>query len=309
MRILNFLCAVIFLFLPFSGLNAQEFKQTPMPKKTQQIAPEISVPQDIKDEMTIIRDDYAGQYNFSNLENLSKLYWRLGAFDSQDEKSIENYIKINDCKIFENFSTDDFEWKKIITSMKSYLSTQNQNFSLKYQFLISLNLGKYDGDQGGFPLINNTGFQNSRLINVQSSDFSQTVCKDNSINRNYPKSVIILLPKPFNLTFLKVDEHIAQAYILKNKKNDERTASLRLRISFNDYLGNMRGENNSVFSVLNGHVDGYEIFEDSTQRNLLLSVDFLKDSKIKTGAVSLPSKEMIIPSPMNDTMAVGFTSQ
>ncbi len=247
----------------------------------------MSMPDDIDGEMTVVEDNIANQYNFANIENLSKLYWRLGAFDYDDEDSIEKYIKINDCKIFNNFSRNDFEWQKIMDSMKPYLKNNAKLFPLTYQFTLGLTLGKYDIKKGGFEIINGTGFSNSRLINVATSDFNKEICNDNSIGMTYPKSVIILLSKPFDLNFISIDEHVAQAYILKKKQFVNREAFLRLRVTFEQYVGNLSGENNTLFSVLKGKVDGYEVFEDSGYRNILLSVDFDKEDVMQSLSSSL----------------------
>ncbi len=67
--------------------------------RAQTVAPPISMPED-NSEVTILRDEYAGKYNLSSLTNLSQLYWRLGAFDFEDDVAVSNYIKINDCKIY-----------------------------------------------------------------------------------------------------------------------------------------------------------------------------------------------------------------
>jgi len=265
-----FITFMIFNFI-FS-INAYS-QPVSIPISSQQNQKNFSLPNDNDSEMTVIKDDIVGKYLMADIENLSKLYWRLGAFDYEDKDSIEKYIKINDCKIFNNFSRNDFEWEKIMDTMRPYLKNNAKSFPLTYQFTLGLTLGKYDMQKGGFEIIDGTGFSNSRLINVATSDFNKEICNDNSIGMTYPKSVIILLSKPFDLNFISIDEHVAQAYILKKKQFVNREAFLRLRVTFEQYVGNLSGENNTLFSVLKGKVDGYEVFEDSGYRNILLSVD------------------------------------
>lgn len=271
--------------------------------------PNLSMPPD-DGEVTILRDNFAGKYNLSTLENLSKLYWRLGAFDFEDDMAVANYLKINDCKIFSEYLNDDLEWAEIVKVMKSHLEKESATFPLNYQFLLELHLGRYDAAQGGFPLVDRTGFTDAKRIEVDSIDHNKEICFDPGTIKDYPKSVIILLPKPFTLDFLKIDEHVAQAYILRKKSEYsklsderkvnayERDAYLRLRVSFSQYHGNLRGETNQTMAILYGTIDGYEIFEDSSQKRLMLSVDLKemeKKAALEGEMMSRPSEKQAAP--------------
>ena len=246
-----------------------------------------SMPIDEDEEVTVIKDEFAGKYNPSTLENLSRLYWRLGAFDFDDETAIGNYLKINDCKIYTEYLNDDLEWKEIIKTMKQHLRNDNATFPLNYQFVLQLHLGRYDMEQGGFPIIDKTGFDKSQRIEVDSIDYNRQICFDQNAIKDYPKSVMILLSKPFTLDFVKLNEHVAQAYILRKKSEYEhmdpaakinayeRDAYLRLRVTFSQYHGNLKGQNNNNLAILYGNIDGYEIFEDGSQQRLMKSVNLL----------------------------------
>lgn len=274
---------------------------SPMPK-VQEARPQIeqSLPAEAgldKSEITVLRDNYAGKYNTAKLENLSKMYWRLGAFDLQDDLAIGNYIKITDCKIYTNFVNDDMEWSRIVNTVRTQLEQARPTFPLNFQFLIELHLGRYDPELGGFPLIDKTGFTDAKRIEVDSIDARQEICYDPKAIQDYPKSIFLLLPRPFTLDFIKLDEHVAQAYILRKKSEYsrlaeevrvsryERDAYLRLRVTFNQYHGNLEGPDDSLMGILYGTIDGYEIFEDATQKRLMLSVDLTNQQA--TGQTSM----------------------
>lgn len=304
--------------LAASGVNAQEqgFEQpmitptaSPMPKEAPAVRElEQSLPNAglDKSEVTILRDNYAGQYNTATLENLSKMYWRLGAFDMQDDLAIGNYVKITDCKIYTNFVNDDLEWSKIVNTVRAQLEQTRGAFPLNFQFLIELHLGRYDPDLGGFPLTDKTGFSEAKRIEVDSIDARKEICYDPKAILDYPKSIFILLPTPFTLDFIKLDEHVAQAYILRKKseysrlpeelrvKRYERDAYLRLRVSFSQYNGNLQGPEKALMGILFGTIDGYEIFEDSTEKRLMLSVDLSQNqssSLAPSFMMSMPRSE------------------
>ncbi len=285
-----FLCAA-FIGAPLA--QAQTEPQTEAPQenfpsssltRTQTVAPPISMPED-NSEVTILRDEYAGKYNLSSLQNLSQLYWRLGAFDFDDDVAVSNYIKINDCKIYTEYLNDDMEWKQIIGVMKDHLKKSSTGFPVNFQFVLQLHLGRYDPEAGGFPVVDKTGFTDVKRLQVDSMDHSKQICFDPKPVQDYPRSVTVILSKPFTLDFVKLDEHVAQAYILRKKsefsklddatklKSYERDAYLRLRITFSQYHGNLRAQNDDTMAILYGNIDGYEIFEDSLQKRLMLSVD------------------------------------
>lgn len=263
-------------------------------------SPNISMPPS-DEEVTILRDDFAGKYNVSSLENLSRLYWRLGAFDFDDDMAVGNYLKINDCKIFTEYLNDDLEWKEIVRVMKDHLKRESATYPLNFQFVLQLRLGTYDPSRGGFPLVERTGFIDAKRIEVDSLDHNREICFDNGTIKDYPKSVVILLPEPFTLDFIKLDEHVAQAYILRKKseyskladerkiKSYERDAFLRLRITFSQYHGNLRGDAGQTMAILFGNIDGYEIFEDAGQKRLMVSVDVNKEKAKRAEASPMMS--------------------
>jgi Domain of unknown function (DUF4852) len=257
------------------------------PETAETAQPNVSLPPS-DEEVTILRDDYAGKYNLSTLQNLSKLYWRLGAFDFEDDLAVGNYLKINDCKIFTEYLNDDLEWKEIVRVMQEHLRAESATFPLNYQFVLQLHLGRYEPERGGFPLVDRTGFIDAKRIEVDSLDHNREICYDHGTIKDYPKSIVLLLPEPFTLDFIKLDEHVAQAFILRkkseyNKLADEqkvrayeRDAYLRLRVTFSQYHGNLRGDGNQTMAILFGNIDGYEIFEDAGQKRLMASVDMKK---------------------------------
>ncbi len=289
---------------------------SPMPK-AQAAKPTIeqSLPAEAgldSSEITVLRDNYAGKYNIATLENLSKMYWRLGAFDLQDDLAIGNYVKITDCKIFTNFVNDDLEWADIVKTVRGQLEQSRGTFPLNFQFLIELHLGRYDPDLGGFPLTDKTGFTEAKRIEVDSIDARQEICYDEKAIDDYPKSIFILLPKPFTLDFIKLDEHVAQAYILRKKseysklpeevrvQRYERDAYLRLRVTFSQYHGNLNADDSTLMGILFGTIDGYEIFEDAAEKRLMLSVDLSKNNQNFSGSgpvsmmMSLPTQASVV---------------
>lgn len=296
------------IFVPVGTVRAEEQSipvsaSSPMQPPAGSEDAKQSLP--MEEEVTILRDDYAGKYNLSTLVNLSKAYWRLGAFDTEDNIAVGNFLKINDCQIYTEYINDDMEWQKIMDAMKHHLDTNREKFPVNFQFLIELRLGRYDPALGGFPIGEKTQFKEAKRILVSSVEVAKPICFDPKPLAEYPRNVIILTDNPFTLDFLKLDEHVAQAYILRKKsefstlneaarvKQYERDAYLRLRVTFTQYNGNLRGEGGENLAIVFGNIDGYEVFEDRLQKRLMLSVDLKKQREQEAEASE--AEQMSVP--------------
>ncbi len=284
---------LFFIFIPVGVAIAQDESipvsaSSPMPsaaattEETKQSLPPT------EEEVTILRDDHAGKYHASTLANLSKAYWQLGAFDTEDDIAVSNFLKINDCKIYSEYINDDMEWREIMDAMKQHLDQNKNRFLTNFQFLIEMRLGRYDPELGGFPIVERTHFKDAKRILVSSVEVNKAVCFDVKPFPEYPRNIMILTDNPFTLDFLKLDEHVAQAYILRKKseysslgeaarmKEYERQVYLRLRVTFTQYNGNLRGQGGENLAIVYGTIDGYEVFEDAGQKRLMTSVDLKK---------------------------------
>ncbi len=327
--LIPFLLSLVLLF-PVYAPQAQDVPVQPLQRNDSSSATVAPIQQslppeeadskmDIRDpEVTIMRDEYAGQYHLSTLENLSRLYWRLGVFDLNDTEAVANFLKINECKIYTDYLKDDLEWKNIMVVMQDYIKKNKDMFSLNFQFVLPLELGTFDAGVGGFPIVNKTSFKGVNRIQLDSLNYNRDICFDNRPIKDYPKSVMLLLDKPFTLDLIKLDEHVAQAFILRKKaeydklpeemrvRNYQRSAYLRLRVSFSQYNGNLGGfAGQDLMAVLYGKIDGYEIFEDRELRRLMTSVSLLAPvqppPQAKDGALlqqSAPVLAPVAPSPI-----------
>lgn len=238
-------------------------------------------------EVTIVQDSRGGEYINPTLENLAQLYWKLGVFDINDDVAIDNYLRIRECGIFTDFFNDEFEWFEIREAARKKLKVEASGYPDKYKFVMPVFLGAYDQERGGFDIINNSGFPNLKRIEFISPYISDEVCNTIVNVPDYEKNILLILDKPLDYTFVKMDDHVAQAYILRKKYEAEqqieenvrvkrftRQAYVRLRMTMAEYQGNVKGLNIDRLAVLYGHLDGIDVFDDPEQKLLLTSIDF-----------------------------------
>lgn len=239
-----------------------------------------------KTEYTIIEDKYAGMYAEPTLQNISKLYWKKDALSLDNDSAIDNFMLINECDIHSKFYRDDFEWMRIREAGRKMLEENKEGFPHRFKMLIPIDLGRYDVLRGGFPLINKTAFKDLRRIEIGGNSNNYDMCGNDGIIPSYPRNLILILNKPFSYEFVNLDEHIAQAFIIRRKyekikkpkelmtKRFDRLAFARVRITFSDYQGETRGSDNFPLAIMFGKLDGIDIFEDAGEKRMLTSVDY-----------------------------------
>lgn len=268
-----------------------------MPDMAEEPAPELAVPaeppllsatavkmrEDVRTgDATVIMDKYKDDYVRGTPDNLARLYWRLGVFDSGDSRAVDNFMLITECRMYQNNINNDFEWAQIRIAAKDSLKIRKEKFPTKFEFLLPVELGNYDANRGGFPLTPATAYNNIRRLEITGNSTQRDLCGKKEEIKDYPRNVMMILENPFTYNFAKVNEHVAQAYILRKQEEIinlpveirqsryQRLAFLRLRVDFSEYQGNIRGQNGDILAILYGKLDGIDLFEDD-QEALLLS--------------------------------------
>ncbi len=236
-------------------------------------------------ESTIIEDKYAGQYQIADIKNISKLYWLKTVLDLKDDTAIDNFILINECDFYKENLKDDFKWVKVRDATRELITDQLPTYSDKFKIIVPIDLGRYETEKQGFPLINGTRFKDLRRIEVGGNDGA--ICGKLWAIESYPRNIFLILNTPFTYDFVPVDEHLAQAFIIRSKnqsvvdrpkellsKTFNRLAYARIRMSFLEYQGVTREQNRTPVAIMFGMVDGVDIFENPDETGLLNITDF-----------------------------------
>ena len=237
-------------------------------------------------DVTVLVDEHANEYYSPSVQNLSKMYWKKKTLDLKNDVAIDNFLRINECNLYEDFFTDDFEWDRIRNAARRMLEANQDSFPERFKFLLPVELGRYDSERKGFPLENNTAFIDLRRVEMGGGDNSGTICGVKHTIDFYPRNIVLALSNPFNFEFLPVDEHVAQAFLIRRKYDDfkvdnalrlqgfDRIAYARLRVYLSSYQGQARGKDNTTLAVMFGKIEGIDFFEDPYETKLLKSIDF-----------------------------------
>lgn len=236
-------------------------------------------------EVTIIKDDNAGKHVLPTVQNISKLYWKKDALSLSDNTAVDNFLLINECEIYERFYSDDFEWERIRKAARGMLKQNKENFPHEFKIIIPIDLGRYDLERKGFPLINKTALKDLRRVEIGGNPNHAPICGKQGNIEGYPRNLILILNKPLTYEFVELDEHVAQAYIIRHKyeatnrpkeletQKFDRLAFLRIRITFSEYQGTTKGSDYYPLGIMFGKLDGIDVFEDASEKRLLTSIN------------------------------------
>lgn len=258
-----------------------------------------AVPPKTDADVTVMADPFAGQYQKGTPDNLSKLYWRLRVFDLDDNAAVDNYMLINECDLYQRYIHDDFEWVKIRDAARTVLKKERDAYSNQFEFILPVRLGRYDTEYGGFHLVEGSAFENVRRMEITGNNLATEICGRNGEIKDYPRNLMLILKKPLSYGFAKVDEHVAQAFIIRKQKEVlgldydsrlkryDRVAYVRLRVNLEEYQGNLKGQDGTILSILYGTLKGVDIFGDPYGKMLLSTLDVTDPEAL--------SREMAVP--------------
>lgn len=219
------------------------------------------------------------------VENLSKLYIKLEAIDLEDDRAIDNYLRINECEIFKTYINDDFEWPVIRESAREHLKSSYDSFPRRFEFRRNFRIGRYDLETQSFPILPADQIKRTRKIEIIYNEVSSNICGTTQPLKFYPKNIMLILNRPVNISKINLPEEVAKEYLKEVKREtvvdsrrrsrDDgviRTLYLRLRVNAVDFQGitisKEGGELANIFAVL----EGVDIYKDPGFKEYLTTI-------------------------------------
>lgn len=236
-----------------------------------------------QEEQVDPKDPYGlEKYVNPTIENLSHLYWALGALDYDNAVHIDNFLLINECDMFHTYINNDLEWAEMRNSTKQFLRENGRVFPTYFKISIPLYLTRYDTEKEHF----NVNMEKSSVNYARKIEtiyyVGGTVCGKYGDIEGYPKNLILLLNRPFALPFVPVEQELARLFLdeynTKNKlrakmahREDayERLAVLELYIKVHSYRGVSYGVGSSLRATVFAQVDYIKVYSDIDKQKIL----------------------------------------
>lgn len=214
----------------------------------------------------------------ATMENLINLYWGMGVNKTSNPQEIDMYMRATECKIYDRFRYNEFEWRKIRSIAKDVIDVSTKVYYNRLEFTQPIILGEYDMQRGTFPISRDTAFNGTRRVQLGGTAFGDACL---GLNRggvtsvlHHPSKVEVILNHPLTLTFVKTPEELAQEFVALhfalNQSNPlnstprPRVAYINLKILITNFkekiIPKRRGGNQRV--IFFGYLEGYEVFAD-----------------------------------------------
>lgn len=227
-------------------------------------APAVAPPQ----EQEYKKSEAIQAYVQPSYANLARTLWALNVHSTDNDVAIDDFLMISECGLYSRFYKNEFEWKKIREATRDYLSKHKSSFPRRYEYVQPLMLDRYDFSLKGFGLMPGSDFKSSDRLEMATNLKNSSECPEVSYDyvKGYPSDMMVILKQPFKLSFVRVNEDLAQEYlkILTDREiniTKGRPAYLRIRVRFDRYIGNDR-TGQGDYAILGGVLETIEVFAD-----------------------------------------------
>lgn len=248
-----------------------------------------------------VKDDSAsglGQRRFiyeqPDYKTVSHLYWGVNLYKTDDDRAVDNYMRINECNIYDAFKPDDLEWSKIRDATRNFLEQNKSDFPTRFEFSIPLLLGDYDEERKAFEISQRYKIKTSRRFEFKTHGWRDLPCfRGTQILSAYPTRIIMEYSRPFSIDYVPVDKQYAIDYIdrvkthIKNtyrevfhnsasvhQKNRTAYLFLKTKIFTHGKLIKLPGELDELIQMI-GVLEGYDIYEDIDKTRLMYSENYV----------------------------------
>lgn len=238
-------------------------------------------------------------YEDVTMSSLAKLYWAIDFLNIENPAYIDNYMKINECGMYQTYSAMEFEWNEIRAATKVFILKNKKDFPLRFRFVQPLKLLEYDNKRSAFLIDPEFQYKAARRFEVFAKDSGAVFCS-NSIRAEYYEGfnpgLMLELSRPFSLEYLPLDSKKAEQYIdtvtenfrKLNTRNQTREMFSLMRQAYIVFKFKVFAHGENVSSSQNGleitqmlgALESFEIYADPQLKNLMYSKSYI----VKTDA-------------------------
>lgn len=232
-------------------------------------------------------------------QSLSHLYFGIGLYKTDNDWAINEFLKLNECDLYNKYSSDTLEWKNVVDATKSYIEANKKDFPTRFEFPVPILLDGYDQKTKTFTVRDGYTIESLRRFELYSSNYKDDTCLENArLGSSLPRAVVLEYSRPFTLSKVPMSPQKASDFIkerLKEAKStyvnltEEKTAQFKDVYLFMNVKVFTHGKilglsQRDVMTVqLMGILEGYAIYEDIDKRNLIYEHVFISNRRPEGG--------------------------
>lgn len=231
-------------------------------------------------------------YEIPTLKALSHLFWAVNLYSLDDDDAVDEFMRHNECDIYKNFSSDEFEWAEVRDATRDFIRENKNQFPTRFEFMIPIKLKDYSKNRKAFSIQDDYQISSIRRFEVYATDFREQPCsRDVNIMDGYPRSLVLEFSRPFTVTHVPMSEEVASEYVKKTaeklKRYDPthrvRNTMYQLRDAYLVFKvkifthGKFLGLNNFKVPVVQmlAVLEGYEVYEDRYKQKLFYAESYV----------------------------------
>ncbi len=219
-------------------------------------------------------------YVDANIQNISDVLIHMGIIRLDDPATVEEYIRIHDCPIYEQYGQDDFAWTRIREAKMRDLSIRIQDMGNGLEISTPLLLSQYDMVNNTFDIAAPSRIENMVLLTLLDNDNGNfNTCENERLGgfvpRVHPLKLVLKVDTPFNFVTVPMSREMADKLIdiikARQKEGDpppKRLAMLVLRVRITG-TDNLTSATDPLRRTVTGLLDDVRVF-DGPERNILL---------------------------------------
>lgn len=210
-------------------------------------------------------------YKSATMRLLTDHLFQEKMIDLDDPEQFKEYTIIEDCEIFENYFSNDFEWNRIRTAVKQEmegLSPSAQKTRIRVPG--KLNITRYNFTTQAFDVSPEDVFDKVGFLQI--SETSYDLCDEKFREDNIeaiPNKYFLKPEVPFNLYRIPASKVVAQQVLdeVKPNKLNLRTIYIDINITLDTFFGLNKGSSSGVSADVLGTIDSVDFYTDEFRRN------------------------------------------
>ncbi|MEM7618809.1 MAG: DUF4852 domain-containing protein [Pseudomonadota bacterium] len=239
-------------------------------------------------------EDEVHIYVEPSYRNFARLYWTLSRLEMDNIAHIDEFMRISECDVYQDYYSHEFEWRKVRESAQQFIESDSENFAVRFEFMQPIKLAQYDIEKNEFELQEDYKIVTTKRFEISASNVEDKGCGDYNGTPNYPRNVIVELSRPFGLESIEMTEATANDYISTKVREfnmrahkssasdplDYRDAYLVFKLKIYASKGNIQlfvghPERAHLLAVL----EGVEVYADRGKHKLIYSQDLRRSRK------------------------------
>lgn len=219
------------------------------------------------------------QYIPASYQSLSQATWRFNMHDISNDDAIDEYIKLSNCDLYDDYFDHDFLWQRIREGMRREIRYYAGSFPDRFQMVGGIELGRYDFKTSSFLVPENYQLNKAGFLEIPATDAFEGKCSLSGLSTIFPPYIRLAADNPFSLLQIPVPPHEARPLIERLGKykyqniTSDRMAVMRVRVR----LTGIREYNPSTIHprvIFKGQLDDIAIFEDPAMTKLIWQKSF-----------------------------------